>query len=330
MSKWFVSLLVVFGSLMAFAQTEESSAPSSSEESASGGVRAPNFVDRGYMLPRGHFGLSLGVGVSGGTMKTENALLVEREVRTAGSEVSANLTYGLWDGLNLLVGTSYVPNNETENQTTLDKSKSKGMGDANVALAYRILNQSETMPVDMLLGFVYSPKNGVAKSATTTDNGNVTRGADAKAVLLGFYRRVSTGEFGLQVRHEMVGEAESEDATSGEKSKTDARSSTSISGTAQFEINEKYHIMAGAGVAQIAESKKTEELSGDFTKTDAYFTPVFSGGLRIIAVPQKAYVDFGISVVTAQDIEISSNTGASGKIKSLGMTTFSAGVNIEF
>jgi hypothetical protein len=66
------------------------------------------------------------------------------------------------------------------------------------------------------------------------------------------------------------------------------------------------------------------------TTTDAYTAPVFTGGLRIIAVPKTAYVDFGITVTTVQDVEVNSTSGVSGKITSLASTQFTAAVKMEF
>ena len=334
MFKSFVSLLVAASfPVLAIAQMEETPSvetPSTESSESSGGVRAPIFVDRGYFLPRGQFNLSLSAGFMSSTTKTENALLVEREYIMTGSELKAGLSYGIINDLSVFLGTGYIPNQETENQTTLQKSKSKGMGESSVGVAYRFLNQSTTMPFDAVLGFVYSPKAAVSKSATTTDDGNAARGGDAKSVSLSFFRRVSTGEFGLRITHDMYGEQESEDATTGDLSKADASASTSASGTAQFEVSEKFYIMAGVGLAQIAERMSTEVGSGDVTTTEAYILPTFSGGLRIIAVPQKAFVDLGLSVATAQDIEVTSSTGINGKITSVAATVLTAGVSIEF
>lgn len=334
MLKSLVSLFVAASfPVLAMAQVDESAAvetPATESSESNGGVRAPIFVDRGYFLPRGHFNLSLSAGFASSTTKTENALLVEREYISTGSELGVGLSYGILNDLSVFLGTSYVPNQETENQATLSKTKSKGMGDSSIGIAYRVLNQSATMPFDAALGLVYSPKAEVSKTATTSDNGNASRGSDKTEVVLGFYRRVSTGEFGLRITHDIYGEQESEDATTGDKSKADASAGTSISGTAQFEVSEKFYIMAGLGVARIAERKSTEEGTGDVTTTEAYVLPTFAGGLRIIAVPQKAFVDLGISVATAQDVEITSSTGLNGKIKSMAATMLTAGVNIEF
>lgn len=334
MLKSLVSLFVAASfPVLAIAQTSESPAvetPATESSESNDGVRAPIFVDRGYILPRGQFNLSLSAGFMSSTTKTENALLVEREYRMMGSELRAGLSYGILNDLNAFLGTSYVPNQESENQTTLAKTKSKGMGESTVGIAYRVLNQSASMPFDMLLGLTYSPKSGVYKSATTTHDGNVARGGDQTEIVLGFFRRVSTGEFGLRLSHDMDGEQENEDATTADKSKVAAKASTSVSGTAQFEVSEKFYIMAGVGLMAVAERKETEDGTGDVTTTEAYVLPTFSGGLRIIAVPQIAYVDLGLSVATAQDVEITSSTGINGKIKSVAATILTAGVNIEF
>jgi hypothetical protein len=326
------AVIAVSFPVIAWAQVDKSleatnPAPESSE--ASGEVRAPIFVDRGYFLPRGQFGVELGLGVSSSTTKTENNLLVEREYRATGSELKANLTYGILNDLNVFLGTSYVPNYQSENQTTLDKEKSKGMADPSVGIAFRFLKQSEAMPFDMLVALSYSPKGAVEKSATTTDDGNAARGSDAKTIVLGFYRRVTSGEFGLKITHEMAGEKESEDATTGDISKTDAKAGTTISGTAQFRASQKFYIMAGLGLTRVGESKVTDDV-GNTSAIEAYVLPTFSGGLRIIAVPEKMFVDLGLNVATAQDIEVTSNASSNGKIKSIAAAQLTAGVQFEF
>jgi hypothetical protein len=334
MLKSLVSVLVAVSfPILATAQVNEPAeaatpAPETSESSS--GVREPIFVDRGYLLPRGQFGVELGLAIASSTTKTENNLLVEREYRAIGSELKANLTYGILNDLNVFLGTTFVPNYESENQTTLDKTKSKGMSDPTIGIAYRVLNQSATMPFDVLLGLAYSPKGAVSKTATTSDDGNASRGSDAKSIILGFYRRTNSKEFGLKITHEMAGEKESENATSGDTSKTDAHASTTISGTAQFAASKRFYIMAGLGLNRISESTETEDVSGDTIITEAYVMPVFSGGLRIIAIQQKMFVDLGLSVTAGQDIEVSSNTGTTGKIKSVTATMLTAGVQFEF
>lgn len=309
------------------AQVNESPAESSS---GSRGPRAPMQVDRGYMNSQGEFNLSLSAGFSSSTMKTENTFLVESEYTTTSTQLNVGLSYGILNDLNVMVGVGYQPTYIFKDNATQDEEKSKGMKEPTIGLAYRLLHQSETMPFDMLLGFAYSPKGEVNKDATTTDDGNVARGADTKTLVLGFYRRVSTGEFGLKLTHAATGEAESEDATDGDKSETDASGITVLSGTAQFEVNEKVHIMAGAGLARSAESKKKDLSSGVTTTTEAYVVPMFEGGLRIIAVPNKAFVDLGIQATAAQDVEIKSSTGTTGKIKTLSSASFSAGLQFFF
>ena len=330
MLKLLVSALVA-GSfpVLALAQANQPAEPVETKES-SGAPRAPSFVDRGYLLPRGDFSVELGATVNSTTMKTETSTLIEREFRITSSNIKANLSYGIVNDLNVSLIASFTPNSQVEDQTSFSKTTSKGMNEPAIGLAYRFLKQSEAMPFDVMLGLLYSPKGAVLKSATTTDDGNVARGGDEKTIAFAFYRRVNAGEFGLTLSYVADGEVQEEDATSGDKTERKAKGRTNLFGTAQFEASEKFYVMAGLGLSRTEEAKSTNLSTNAVVTTDAYVTPSFLGGLRIIAVPQKAFVDLGITVSSAADIKTASTAGTSGKIKSLSSVDFSAGVHVEF
>ena len=290
----------LFLAIFSHAQNSDS-VPATSPTEAVNRIQDRSMVDLGYLVPQGEVGLGLFANVYTEAYEIEINATRDSDVAIVGNRLGIELSYGIFDDLNISAGLSYVPNRSTKEDISNVRADSRGWEEPRFSLLYRVLAQNELSPLDVVLGISHSPKTEDLKWATQDSEGTPARGGDATTVGLGFYRRASTGEFGLTLSHIALGGTEGKSASGSTAISEKATGKTSVMGMGQFPVGDNVYVRAGAGLTHNQEAEIT---SATVTKIEAHGTVDFLGGMRVSIVPNRSMVDLSINVQAPATSEI--------------------------
>ncbi|MFS4457757.1 hypothetical protein [Bdellovibrio sp. HCB2-146] len=324
----FVMSTLLLATLSHAQTTEPAAAPSETPAESIGRIQERNMVDLGYLLPQGRLALNAYANVYTEAYEIKQNSTPDSKVASIGNRVGIELSYGIFDSLNIAAGVSYVPMRKTEEQITDLSAESRGWEEPTVGLQYRVLTQSESAPFDIVLGLNYSPKTEDLKYATFTSDGTPARGGDKTSFDLGFYRRTSTGELALVLNHVSLGKTEGKSASGLTEITGKATGTTSVMGTGQFPFNDKVFVRGGLGATH---NQETETTSATVSSIESYGTLDFLAGMRIVVIPDRAMVDLAISAQAPVKTDIEVNEGGTIKeMTSAARANFLAGVKFLY
>lgn len=317
----------LFLATLSHAQTTEPVASPAEPETVSR-IQERNMVDVGYLLPQGKLGLNLYANVYTEALEIKENSTPDSKITSLGNRIGVEVSYGILDNLNIAAGISYVPVRKMEEQLSDITAESHGWEEPTVGLQYRVLTQSDSMPIDIVLGVNYSPKTEDSKWATPDSDGTPARGGDKTSFGLGFYRHTSTGELALVLNHVSLGETEGKSASGMTTITGKATGTTSVMGIGQFPFNDKVFVRGGLGATH---NQETVTTSAAASKIEAYGTLDFLAGMRIVIVPERSMVDLSISAQSPVRTDVEVDDGGTKKeMTSAARANFFAGVKFLY
>lgn len=294
---------LLFTCLSAFAQNPDLERDVASAESKKSSERT--ITSQAYTPDAGRFllGVSLSPSYINREVKSNNVKTGEIEI----SSGSFNLTFAAGITNEFFAALSIGSNSTTTEAKPVTGAtstyKSSGARSPVVALGYSFGKASD-MPIIAMV--VYSPKNGKAKEATTTHDGNSLSSADATA--LSGHAIVTRGilESDIGIVYRLKANGVSEDATTGAETTTETPSVLGLSYSGQVEAMDSLYFVAGADL-DFYSSTESKDDTGTVSKYNNYSAVTFSGGVKYLINPQF-YIGGKLSLIGVSDQE--KTTGA--------------------